>query len=143
MKFVMKFVMKLFAGWSVWAYVGLFAAVLAAVGGFAYHRGAISQAAEVGRLNGEITKLDADVAAAEAETATCNADITDANNRLKKVRDEAEERMREAAVAATKARAEAKKHERALAAIIAEGPSSSCDEEAERFREDLRKERQK
>lgn len=134
---------SIFGGWSVWAYVALALALSATIGGYGYHRGALSQAKLVGELNGTIDKLKSDVTAAEAETTACNDDIRKANETLKLVQEEAQQRMRAAASAANKARIEAKKYERALAAIVAEGPSSSCDEEAERFRADLRKERAK
>lgn len=140
--------LKFFTGWSVWAYAGLFAAVLASVGAFAYHRGAISQAEEVGRLTGKIgalvtenTRLNADVAEADARTVTCQTKIKAQNDAIALMKEEADTRIREAAKAAAAARAVAQTYKDRAKRLSQQMPSKSCDEAAEKFRQQLEGER--
>ena len=141
----------LFAAWNLKAglvALGIFATVMAAVGAFAYHRGAISQAEEVGRLNGKIgelvtenTRLNADVAEADAKTETCQANIQAQNDAFALMKEEADTRMREAAKAAAAARKVAQTYKDRAKKLSQQAPSKSCEEAAERFREELRLER--
>lgn len=136
----------LFVAWQLKNYliaIAVVAALLAVVGGYGYHRGAISQAKEVGELNGKISKLEADIDSEKAATASCQADIEDQNKRLDMLADEAAKAKKEAAVAAARARLAAKAQRERVSAIISEPASSSCDEEAERIREDLRLRRER
>lgn len=137
---------SLFAAWNLKASLlalAILAALLAAAGGYGYHRGAISQAKEVGELNGKINKLEADVSREKGTTAACEADITEQNKRLDTLANEAAKAKKEAVVAAARARLLAKKQRERVSAIISEPPSASCDEEAERIRDDLRQRRER
>lgn len=136
----------LFAAWNLKSSLvalAVLAALLATVGGYGYHRGAISQAEKVGELNGQIEKLKADVDSEKAVSAACQADINDQNQRFETLRLEAEAAKKEAAQAAARARLVAKKQRERVSAIISEPRSASCDEEVEKFRADLRRERDK
>lgn len=136
-----KAVIKLFSGWGLWAYVAVAAAVLASVGGYAYYRGAISQAEKVGRLTATIAKLEADVRDANTKTKTCQASIETQNARIEAWKTEADLRIAEAAKAAQAARAVAQTYKDKARQLSQRTPSRSCEEAANRFRQQLQDER--
>lgn len=145
-------VKALFVAWQLKNYLIALAAVaalLAVVGGYGYHRGAISQAEEVGRLNGkigelgaEITRLKADVAEADAKTLTCQNKIGEQNAAIAQWKAEADQRIRDAAKAAAAARATAQTYKDRAKKLSQQTPSKSCAEASARFIERLRRERE-
>lgn len=134
-------VIKLLSGLGLWAYLGIAAAVLASVGGYAYYRGAISQAEKVGRLTAEISKLKSDVQAADGKTIACHAVITAQNDKITRWKEEADLRIAEAAKAAQAARIVAQTYKDRARNLSQQRPSRTCEEAAQRFRQQLQSER--
>lgn len=135
------FVLKFFMGWNLWAYVGIAATVLAVVSGYAYYKGSISRAEEVGRLNTEIVGLKKDIREADAKTLTCQGILDEQNLKIQGWKDEADLRIAEAVKAAQAARVVAQGYKDKARELAQRTPSKSCDEAAQRFRQQLEGER--
>lgn len=110
------------------------ASYTAIVGGFAYHKGAMSKAEEIG-------KLEANLQTEKDNHAACTAMGREQTRGFLKMQEDAERRSAAAAKAAEQARAVAGEYKKRAIQIGRMKPSASCGEAAQRLRDQLRIER--
>ena len=106
----------------------------AVLGGFAYHKGAMSKAEEIGTLK-------ANVQTEKDNYTACSLIASEQTARFKQMQEDAERRSAEAAKAAEQARLIASSYKKKAILISRMKPSTSCGEAAGRLRDQLRIER--
>lgn len=112
----------------------LFTAYTAVIGGFAYHRGALSNAKEIGRL-------EIEVATEKDKNTTCINLGKEQNLKIEQMRQEAERRSKEAQEAFKVAKELADTYKKRSILLAQRTPSRTCGEAANKLREQLRIER--